>query len=469
MNDKVNENTETTENEATQAQTKAPSKRPRYNNMMYTQKLSHLPKGITGKDDFVVILEDKIKPARYGIIIHDKEVDENGQPKEPDIHIMLCFTNARSINAVAKKLGDKPQYIQAWDESANNGFSYLIHRTKKARIEGKHEYDPSEVTTNPEFDFVALMKKLEAKTIQNGAGNGLTPLEMLNLLYSGAMSKEEMEKRLTGAQYGLYRRQIEDVWNKRLQKLAAEWRENMKAEGRSIKVIWIYGPAGTGKTSIAKEYAEKVGQSYYISGSSRDLFQRYAGEHTLILDELRPKAIPYSDLLRITDPYGEQVMAPSRYSDKALACDVIIITSPYDPLVFYWKAMDIGKKHSQADSRVDSVDQLIRRLELIMKIDHEHIEAREYDKAAGDYETANRSVNPRMNTSETAFVAIPGTRVENPYAIKLGPKDTTEAMNLYRAMVAQQAPPENTPPQGRTAEKEPPKEGTIPDESATKD
>ncbi len=297
------------------------------------------------------------------------------------------------------------------------------------------------------------MKRLEAKTIQTETENGLTPQEMLNLLYVGAIPKEDVEKHLTGSQYGQYRRQLEDVWNKRLQKLAAEWLKEMKAQGKPIKVIWIYGPAGTGKTSLAKEYAEKVGQPYYISGSSRDLFQRYAGEHTLILDELRPKVIPYSDLLRITDPYGEQVMAPSRYSDKALACDIIIITSPYDPLGFYWIALDIGKKFSRADNRVDGVDQLIRRLELIVKIDHEHIEAQEYDKTTGDQQTANRSVNPKMNTSEAAFIAIPGTKVENPYAIKQGPKDTTEAMNLYQAMVAQQEPPENTPPQGRTAEK----------------
>ncbi len=468
MNDAVNENTVTTENEATQAKTKALSKSPKCKNMMYAQKLSHLPNGIKGRDDLEAVVEDKLKPQKYAIIVHDKETDKkNGQPKEPDIHIMLCFKNARYVDAVAKILGDKPQYIQAWNESANNGFSYLIHRTKKARSEGKHEYDPSEVTAN--FDFAALVKRLEAKTVQATTENGLTPKEMLNLLYVGTMSKDEVEKHLTGSQYGQYRRQIEDVWNRRLKMMAAEWLKEMKANGRSIQVIWIYGPAGTGKTSLAKGYAEKVGQPYFISGSSRDLFQSYAGEHTLILDELRPRAIPYQDLLRITDPYGEQVMAPSRYSDKALACDVIIITSPYDPLKFYWDALCIRKGCERTASQVDSIDQLVRRLALIIKIDHEYIEARKYDKAIGDYETENRITGKGEDTSETAFIAIPGTQVENPYAIKLAPKDNTEAMNLYRSMVAQQAPSENTPPQGRTAEKETSTEGTIPDESATQD
>jgi len=461
MKDEVNENAVPVDNETVQTEAKTPSKSKssksepkskRYKNMMYVQKVSHLPSGINDKDDFVAIIEDKIKPERYAIICHDKEVDENGQPKEPDIHIMMCFTNGRHIDAVAKKLGDKPQYIKAWNESVNNGFSYLIHRTRKAKNEGKHEYAPSEVTTN--FDYAALMAHLEAKTIQAKTGSGLTPKEMLDLLYIGSMPKEEVEKSLTGFQYGQYRRQIEDVWNKRLKNMADEWRKEMKASGKPIRVIWIYGPAGTGKTSLAKKYAEEVGQPYYISGSSRDLFQSYAGEHTLILDELRPRAIQYQDLLRITDPYGEQVMAPARYSDKALACDVIIITSPYDPLLFYWEALGIGRTRKQTASRVDSVDQLIRRLELIIKIDHAHIVALEYDKAVGDWETGNRTLNGNMNTSGTAFTEIPGTETENPYASKHVAKDTTEAMNLYKSMVMQQNPLENTPPQGRTAETE---------------
>ena len=42
-------------------------------------------------------------------------------------------------------------------------------------------------------------------------------------------------------------------------------------------------------------------------------------------------------LLRILDPHGidSQVMAPCRYNDKPLACDLIIITTPYMPSEFY--------------------------------------------------------------------------------------------------------------------------------------
>lgn len=67
----------------------------------------------------------------------------------------------------------------------------------------------------------------------------------------------------------------------------------MAEEGKRVQVIWIYGPAGTGRTWLAKEYAAKANQPFYISGSSRDIFQTYAGEHTLIMDEFRPYTIQY--------------------------------------------------------------------------------------------------------------------------------------------------------------------------------
>ena len=64
------------------------------------------------------------------------------------------------------------------------------------------------------------------------------------MLYAGVKTKREVEAELSGSQYGRYRNQIEVVWAKRLQIMAAEWRDEMKAKGEQVKVIWIYGPAG---------------------------------------------------------------------------------------------------------------------------------------------------------------------------------------------------------------------------------
>lgn len=344
-------------------------------NMMYAQQVQHLPTEIKNMADLVNLIESKLRPKRYAIIVHDKDTDKTGQPKTPDLHIMLSFDNARSLANVAKILGDKPQYVEAWVGDANNGYAYLVHATRQARKDGKHRYDPGEVTAN--FDYGALIQKIGLEVEQAHAERSVKPDVLLDMLYTGAITKREVEQQLTGSLYARYRRQIEDVWVKRLQNLAEEWREEMIRQSKQVRVIWIYGPAGTGKTRLARHYADKANQPYSISGSSRDPFQGYSGEHTLILDELRPKTIQYEDLLRILDPYSitDGVMAPSRYSDKALACDLIIITSPYSPkrsydAVFPPNPYDVGY--------IDGFDQLDRRVDLTMEMTDSSIYMNEF-------------------------------------------------------------------------------------------
>ena len=401
-------------------------------NMMYAQQVQHLPAGIKTKEDLINLIKRKLKPQRYAIILHDKDIRSDGTPENPGYHVMLCFRNARYIEAVAKILGDKPQYLAKWDADANNGFAYLLHRTKAAKEQGKYQYDPSEVTAN--FDFPSLIRQIETGLKQGRAKDesGYKIDELLNALYSGVMSKEEVERHMTGAQYGRYRRQVEDIWRKRLQNLADEWRAEMAAYSKAIQVIWIYGVAGVGKTRMAKAYAEKLGQSYYITGSSRDLFQNYKGEHTLIIDELRPNVMRYQDLLRIMDPYGAQVMAPSRYYDKALACNVIIITTPYDPPTFY-----VANYVNQVP---DGSDQLMRRITLSIRMTQDRIEKIHFRKEAEDQ-------------YGTKFETIPLEVAANPYARKVDIAGETNQADLFREVVGAENPPIDTPPQVRTAEK----------------
>lgn len=412
--------------------------------MMYVQQMKYLPAGTV--DNLIQLVKTRLHPQEYGLIVHDKDAGE-----EPHIHCMMSFQNARSIRNVAKLLGDNEERIEKWDDKPNNGFAYLIHATEKARSEGKYQYDPSEVHAN--FDYNARIEEIKAeiaaaKTEHNSSKKAD---ELLDLLYVGAITRKEVEQQLSGAQYAQYHKKIEDVWAKRLQNMAEAWRAEKRAQNAEIKTIWIYGPAGTGKTSLAKESARRKGEDYYMSGSSRDIFQNYSGEHTLILDELRPNIIPYSDLLRITDPHGieNQVMAPSRYSDKALACDLIIITSPYNPRKFF---AEMFGGYIRWDS-VDKFDQLQRRILLTVKMTDTYIVRAEYDPLNKNYEEDPETVhhNPYSTVNRPPSV-VAKTDI---YSMLLGDSPTAPAAEEENGSVAgEEAPNQITPPQGRTAENE---------------
>ena len=84
---------------------KKPSSRVK--NMMYEQQVIHLP--VRSTKDLIDLIEKKLAPKRYALILHDKDTDEKGQPAEAHIHVMLSFENARSLTSVAQRRGEKPQ------------------------------------------------------------------------------------------------------------------------------------------------------------------------------------------------------------------------------------------------------------------------------------------------------------------------------------------------------------------------
>ncbi len=372
--------------------------------MMYEQQVKHLPAQTI--DNLVDLIENKLKPKMYAVSLHDKDINEQGQPIEPHIHAMLSFDNAHSLNNVARQLGDKLQYVEAWRGNKNNGFAYLCHRTADAK--DKYQYKPEDVRAN--FDYPALLQQISAEVTNSNT----TSIKMLlDLLYNGSITKEEVEQRLTGSQYGRYKSQIENVYAKYLQNQAEQFRKEMAEQGKQVTVIWIYGVSGTGKTSLAKEYADKAEQEYFVTGSSKDIFQNYKGEHTLIMDELRPNVIPYADLLRILDPFENNKMLPARYNDKALACDLIIITTPYNPLEFYQEIFgdpNFMPAYIRQKRITDSFEQLLRRLSLVIEMNEYWINAVEYDnktKAFNYIKNAHKkNVYSTMNRQSTTVNSV---------------------------------------------------------------
>lgn len=376
----------------------------KYKNMMYTQQMEHLP--FRTREELEERIKTKLDPKKYAISeFHDKDIDGDGNPVEKHLHVMLCFQNARSLKNVASILGDKPQYLEKWDERANNGFAYLVHATSGAKV--KAQYSPEKVLAN--FPYAEELKKQTLEVLKKKSRQKIDVL--LDAYYNEEMTLDELEQELTGAQYGRYKKQIDNITSKILERHAYIWRQDMVKNNRRVKVIWIYGAAGTGKTSLARSIAKQDGRAYYVSGSSRDVFQSYNGEHILILDELRSNVIPYHDLLRILDPFGsqERIMAPARYSDKSLACDLIIITTPFNPVDFYDEIFD-------DINTVDSLEQLVRRITITLYVNSDSIFAVRYHQERRHY------------------YAVPDAECDNPYSQKNRPDSEIDVLEEFNQM-----------------------------------
>ncbi len=77
----------------------------------------------------------------YAVILHDKDIDENGEAKKPHWHVIITVGNNKRWNsALAKELGIEMNYIEKI-RNLDRALEYLIHLNDQ----DKHQYSIDEV------------------------------------------------------------------------------------------------------------------------------------------------------------------------------------------------------------------------------------------------------------------------------------------------------------------------------------
>ncbi len=334
----------------------------KYRQFMFVQQIRYLGYNLKKLAEHI----DMIKPLEFAYIVHDKDLNEVGDLVEPHLHLALRFENPVSLKRLAESLETEPQYIAQWKGSANNLYSYLVHRTEAAS--DRYQYDVNEVVAN--FYFSRKIEQIEESLKRRKGKRDATLLnETLDEIAEGNMTLIESLETLPGRITGKHRKKLESAYQTRMELNAKAWLENKKASGAPIQVFWFYGPAGVGKTRYAKNYLSRIDEGeIFVSGSNRDPFQNYSKSfaHKVILDDIRPNgSFSYEELLRILDPWNMEASVGSRYTDKNLQVDIFIITSPLAPDVFV-DALQIFELD-------DNFDQLLRRLTTVMYFDDQYI------------------------------------------------------------------------------------------------
>lgn len=293
------------------------------------------------QEDLELKLQEYKSIKQYAGILHNKDDVKN------HYHIMLKFSSPFETNnliTMFKEFNLSLYNISKIKGRYSDAIKYLLHQN----VPDKYQYQKEQVFSN--FDIQVDLDKNN----NNSINEAILQYSNLEISYNRLWKLLNPQQRMT------FKKQIDRATEVR--------NTNIKMEGkREMKVLYIYGETGSGKTTMAKWLCEKILEiDYYISSSSNDILQDYLGQEAIILDEFRPKDLSFSDMLKLLDNHTNSTVK-SRYYNKAIDCKYLIITTTQN-------ISDIYNEESSKDRL-----QLFRRISEIYYVNHKSITAHEID------------------------------------------------------------------------------------------
>lgn len=334
---------------------------------MYEQQLKYLPEHLNTMPKMWAYLSDNLpRGTQFAVAIHDKDyylpeheaanpAHKAGTPRAPHVHVSIYLPNTKTISAMAACIGDKPQQVVPFkgDNAKQNLFSYLIHATEGSKADGKYEYSFSDVKSN--FDYESYVKGIS--TAIKGASIDRDTVRMQVLSGELRMIDFVMQDDLMAfyLQNKTYVGNLIDAMYKRRMNEA-------KKDGDKVKVIYMQGPEGSGKSTYARRYALKHYRDYAISSSHNDAVQDYLGQDVMIFDDARPGDFSASDWLKLLDPYNNNCSVCSRYYNKYLNVKCIIVTTTTAFEDFF-----VFAPKKESETLAEPVGQFMRRFDFVVK------------------------------------------------------------------------------------------------------
>lgn len=329
------------------------------------------------------VAQSKKSVKQYAYILHDRDMDEDGNLKKPHYHVYLNFGDANvQYEHAAKWFDTRPSMVQKIKSNKLLTLQYYLHMNQP----DKHHYPTEALRAN--FDVAAFLAAESQKASVN---------KLLAQCADGTITPYNYEAYIDPVIYAKHGQKIARAWD------FAEHTQAKAANGqRECTVIWAYGRSGVGKTTACRLYAEKIELPVYMSATGTDPLSHYCGQPALILDDLRSTTFPYDALLKMLDPHYS-APAHSRYRNKTLLCSHIFITTVEHPCDFVMK---------YRLSANDSAEQLYRRISEVWKVSKDTIEAEKYDLEKKGFFPLYSTENPVRFLEEDSCVD-PRTRVNS--------------------------------------------------------
>ncbi len=286
------------------------------------------------KGDIQEIIKSRSTIKKWAYILHDKD------DTQPHYHIYLNFGNSGvDTKQVAEWFGLQESCVGKIKGRGVDLLLYLTHSNDSQK--NKYQYSTNEVISN--FDFQGEI----AASMVLGDFN----------IHSYAEQLEYIHSRPRSEQSSLYT-DLTKRWKVHCQWLTLH-------PDRNIKVIFICGKGGTGKTSYAKQLLKSEKLDFCISSSSNDPLQDYMGQKAILLDDFRDRCFKnFEDLLKFLDNHTASSVQ-SRFTNKVFNGEMIVITSSV-PLRYWYRGKNADGKYFSV-SQEDFI-QLYRRISCYVEI-----------------------------------------------------------------------------------------------------
>ncbi len=235
-------------------------------------------------------------------------IDHIPDDEDPNdhFHIVIKFKNTTKFSVIKNKF---PYGRIETAKNIKRAVQYLVHLNNPE----KKQYSWDSVISNcGDLSPYKVLSRSQAEIHLQG---------IIEKIANGEITPNNYQEKIPVDIYAKYSQAIKNAFQHTADKIISDI-------NREIKVIYIYGRSGIGKTTYAKAYCKAVhpDEEPCISSSGNDSLQDYKWQKALILDDFRDSHFKYSDLIKFLDPHTRS-SGKSRYVNKHFLGDLIILTS----------------------------------------------------------------------------------------------------------------------------------------------